>query len=259
MQILAHRTAMANAPPNSLQGFHVCHREGVKIIECDVNFTFDGRSVIWNDADRHRLSKSVFSVDNYTLEELTNLKRKDSNEPLLGVNGVLFFLRNHPECRVLFDIKYHHEDLMGIILKIPSYFIRLTIQEVIGPAIAMKLTNQIGFVTFEGGARLLKAAKESSRDIQTNLIVVRPWVGISRHLEYLDGVTVGWGWRGRNHWWLCPGRVERLVEEVKKSGRKIWGGLARNYSHIEWLQYHGFEGVWVDDIVMARSVLESEI
>lgn len=255
MQILAHRTAMINAPPNSLEGLNFCWDRGVNVAECDLSFTSDEKPIIWNNEDEHLLKKPVRFINGYTFEEIKKLERKDSEESLLDISDLWRFLKTHPAFVVLFDVKYYDGDFWGVVSQISSFFIRLTVQEVIEPAIAMGLASQIGFVTFEGGSGLLKTAKKVSRNIRTNLIVIRPWAKITGHLGYLDGITVGWGWRGWNHWRLCPGQVERLVEEIKNSGREIWGGLAKNSFHVKWLEQYRFNGVWTDNLDMVKEVL----
>lgn len=265
MRILAHRTAMANAPPNSLAGLQFCWARGINVAECDLSFTRDKQPIIWHDENNNLLAQPIHSINKLTLEEMRGLGRKDCEERLLILDDIWSFLKAHPGFRILFDIKYYHKkicieaDFWGVVKRIPRRLVDLTLQRVVQPAIEAGLIDQIGFVTFTGGKELLGAVKKIDRRVFTSLIVVQPWIKIADHLAYVDAVTVGWGWRGLNHWWLCPGRVERMVEEVKKNGREIWGGLARNSSHVEWLMYHGFDRTWADDINMVRKVLGSEI
>lgn len=265
MQILAHRTAMANAPPNSLEGFKFCWTRKIGIVECDLSFTKDGQPIIWHDEDNHRLKRPAHSIGELTFKEIRELERSDFPEKLLTLEDLWVFLKTHPGFRVLFDVKYYHKkfgveaDFWGVVTKIPSWLINLTFQHVIYPAVAMNLTDQIGFVTFDGGKRLLQDIKNTIPRVFTSLMVIKPWAKITDCLEYIDIPTIAWGWRGKNHWRLCPGSVERLVSEVHRNGRKIWGGLARGSSDMEWLIRHGFDGAWVDDIEMARQVLAAEI
>jgi len=255
MEILAHRTAMDNAPPNSLEGFCFCGEKGIKIIECDLSFSYDGQPVIWNDHDNHLLQRPIRSIGEHTLYELQKRERKDSDEFLLGIGDIWNFLQDHPKCRVLFDVKYYSRDLWGIVKRIPTHLVRLTLQEVIEPAITLKLINQIGFVTFEGGVRLLKTVKDVLPEIHTNLMVVWPWARISGHLNYLDGITIGWdGW---NHWQKIFARsAERLILTARESGLKVWGGHANSLENRQWLVDSGFNGMWTNDIVTAKKYLE---
>lgn len=271
MEILAHRTAMANAPPNSLEGLNFCWSQGIRIVECDISFTKDEKPIVWHDDDNHLLKLSGRPagartlISEITLEEIGGLERNDSSEKLLVMEDIWNFLKAHPGFIILFDVKYYFKqygieaDFWGVVGQIPMRFINLTFQQVVWPAVFEDLENQIGFVTFDGGKRLLQEVKGNRPSIFTSLIVVQPWFRVAECLEYIDAVTIGWGWRGRNHWWLCPGRIERLVEEIKEGGRKIWGGLADNASDVEWLAYHRFDGVWADDINMVREVLTAEI
>lgn len=259
MQILAHRTAMANAPPNSLEGLKLCCARGINIVECDLSFTRDKQPTIWHDQDNYLLEHSKFSIKDLTLEEAKKLKRRDCNEVLLTLDDVWYFLKSHPAVQILFDIKYYINDIRGVVQPPSQHFINLAREHIIGPAVRMGLIQQVGLVAFEGGRELLRSSKEINGDIFTSLIVVRPWLKISDDLRYIDAVTVGWGWRGLNHWWLCPETTEQLVCQAKNSGRKIWGGLASKESHVEWLTYHGFDGIWADDLDTVREVLISEI
>lgn len=271
MEILAHRTAMANAPPNSLEGLNFCHSQGIRTVECDVSFTKDGQSTIWHDDDNHLLKFSDRPagartlISEMTLKEIGELERNDSSEKLLVMEDIWDFLKTHPGFRILFDVKYYRRsigieaDFWGIVKRISPRLVDLTLQHIVRPAMGEELISQIGFVTFSGGRELLETVKDIDRRILTSLIVVQPRFQATGCLKYTDALTIGWGWHGRNHWWLFPGSVERLVSEARQNGRAVWGGLARNESDVEWLAYHGFDGAWADDVDMAREVLTSEI
>lgn len=259
MQILAHRTAMLNAPPNSLEGLKYCWLHGVNVAECDVSFTKDAQPIIWLDANGLNLKLSEFKrnrpvfIEKMKLEEINNLERQDSSEKILTLEEVFDFLKKHPTFRVFFDIKYYSSDLGGIFRQISSQFINLTFQKVIQPAILSGLDSQIGFIVFDGGKRLIRRIKEDAPSVFTSLIVTKPWAQIVDCLAYVDAVTIGW--KMYNHWYLFSNKLQKLIEETKKNKRVIWGGIAKNKFDLEWLERRGFSGVWVDDINMAQEIL----
>lgn len=271
MEKLAHRTAKANAPPNSLEGLKFCYSQGIRIVECDVSFTKDEKPIIWHDDDNHLLKLSDrpagarMLISEMTLEEIRGLERNDSSEKLLVMEDIRNFLKTHPGFRILFDVKYYWKrfgveaDFWGIVGRIPRHLIDLTLKHVVRPAMEEGLIGQIGFVTFSGGRELLETVKSIDRRIFTSLIVVQPGFQAVDCLEYVDAITIGWGWHGRNHWRFFPGSVERLVSEARQNGRAAWGGLVRNESDLEWLVYHGLGGAWTDDIDMVREILAAEI
>lgn len=53
MNILAHRTAMANAPSNSMEGLRLAHFNNVYGAECDLVF-IDKKAYVWEDKNGKR-------------------------------------------------------------------------------------------------------------------------------------------------------------------------------------------------------------
>lgn len=260
MEILAHRTAMANAPPNSLAGLQFCWEHGINVAECDASFTADDQAIIWHNHDNHLLVKPVRSIQNHTLLEMLMLERRDCRERLMQLSDIWNFLASHPGFTVVFDIKYYNSDLGGITNLIHTRLICLAMRLIVEPAVKMGFNRQIGFVTFRGGNELLAEAR--ARKIFVTSMVIWPFSknNVCIHSQFVDAITIGWGLGNLNHWWLLSeNKLERLFRNIRANGCRLWGGLANKSEQIEWLQYWGFDGAWTDDIVMAKEVLTSEI
>lgn len=242
MNILAHKTAMANAPPNSLEGLEHCYKQGVADVECDIVFK-DDEPYIWESE----------SIPNNAI------KLKD----------VWPFLKYHPGIRIFFDIKYYDQkgripswplalgDIQGHFARMPDDIFRKSLMKIIGPARQKGMLDRIGFVTFLGGARFLKTAKEIDASIRTDLIIIFPWTRISKHFEYLDSITVGW--KDINHWKLFPCLLRRILRQAHKSGVGVNAGVANSKTEFRWVVGYGFDGMWTDNIIAAKNFLQESI
>lgn len=222
MEILAHRTGMAHAPENSLEGFAHCHESGAAAVECDITF-IDGAPYVW-------------------------ARGTDESTPVLRLGDVLEFIETHPGMRVYFDVKFYDSHFAGHFCSVPEEVVELAVRTVIAPAMERGLESSIGFVTFRGGAELLRTAKKMSPAIATDLMVIFPWTRPQTYRAYVDAVTIGWDAAIGNHWEFFPGSLTYIIAQARVLGMQVRGGLANRAEDVDWLIGLGAEALWTDDV-----------
>lgn len=261
MKIIAHRTGMAYAPENSIEGFQKCADDGADGAECDI--TMAGVTpFMWADDMNRILTKPVRSLQDLAPDAIRGLKRSDSPEKIAEMRDIWNFMSAHSDFHIFFDVKYYSrrasllswpidlEDIAGHFLDISPIMIAAVLDGVVRPCPAK---TKIGFVTFQGGAELLKAVKQRYPEVHTNLIVIFPWVDISRYAEYCDSITIGW--KRINHWKMFSASFARYMREAKANGISVYAGVANTREEICWARDHGCDGLWTDRVSFAKEVI----
>ncbi len=224
MRILAHRTGMAISPENSYEGLVACHNAGAHVVECDIIFVGE-KPFVW-------INKSVQNSS-------------------MGLKDVWRFIKEYPDIKVFFDIKYYDVgDIDGHFCKISGELLHLVLTKIIAPAIHKELLNRIGFVTFKGGAEVLSMAKNYTSQISTELIVIFPWFSLGFRPD-LDSICIGW--KKFNHWKCFPKALRRIMNEAREAGLQIVAGLANTPEEYKWVAENKFDGVWTDNPFAASS------
>lgn len=222
-KILAHRTGMADAPENSLEGLKKCFSNGADAAECDVGFSKDGKAVV-------SLKETFF----LTTEDIWN------------------FLSEFPHMKIFFDIKFFKDDLLPHFVRMPSVVFDLIKKEIIQPAQEKQLCHRIGFTGFMGCTDLLRFAKEQEPKISTSVIVILPWLGrfpwsgLEKYFPFIDSVIIGW--KTFNQWKIPPWSfaLENIIAESRKAGKKIECGVANTEEEFLWAFKNNFDAIWTD-------------
>lgn len=249
-EILAHRTAMIDAPPNSLKGLEYCVSHGVRQIECDVTFV-KGEPFIWSTNDNSFLDDAEKAALRLATNFLKEINRTDCSEKIMGIDGVFDFLRRNDGVRIYFDVNDYSSDLMRQTRSIPEHVIGWVFDRIILPAKKAGLCEKIGFVTFNGGLDLLRAAKSTDLGIATNLIIPSPWGQIPENC--LSSITIGW--KFINWWQFFYGSFGKLLDSARKQRLQVYAGLANKASEVVWLTENEVNGIWTDSIVRCALAL----
>lgn len=267
-QILAHRTAMGLAPPNSFEGFLKCAELQIGGLECDISFTKDGRAVVWTETTAGLFSPQTLKNPGYfektklirdiNLEELKRYRRRDSLEKVMDLENLWEMISVWP-LKVFFDIKLpnaarfeHLSDLSAHFIEMPVKIRALVEKEIIRPAQDRKLSHKIGLVSFMGGADLLRMAKEKEPAVSTSLIIILPWLGrfpwngLEKTLPFLDSVIIGW--KTFNQWTIPPWSwtQNRIMTVAVKAGKKMEGGIADTAEEVDWALKNNFQAIWTN-------------
>lgn len=254
--LLAHRCGMARAPENSIEGMIRCYEDGARSLECDIAFTRDWQAVVW-DAAQKEFSGRKTDVRRLTFAEAKQLVRKDTGRGLTTPEEIWRFLKNRPDAKIYFDIKYYGSvfgdyisDAFGALKIVSPCFVVAALREIVLPATQRGLLSQIGFVAFAGGMNILEAVKIAAPEISIDLMVVFPWENPASHAPYLDSVTIGW--KKHNHWKLFPRSLRRIMRETRAAGLTLRCGLVNSPEEMRWAIEHGFDEIWTDDVAKAK-------
>lgn len=277
IQILAHRTAMGLAPPNSFEGFMKCAELQISGLECDISFTKDGRAIIWPETTaglthnrRQKHAWDIKLIRDIDFKELGEYRRSDCWEKVMDLESLWEAISVWP-FKVFFDVKLsnavraeHFSDLSAHFTAMPTEINILAEKEIIQPALDRKLGRKIGLVSFMGGAELFKAAKEKEPAISTSLIIILPWLGrfpgsgLEEFFPFLDSLVIGW--KKFNQWTIPPWSLtlDRILAAAEKAGKKLEGGVANSEEEVRWILKNNFQAVWTDHPLAVKNFLLKE-
>jgi glycerophosphoryl diester phosphodiesterase len=71
--VAAHRGASGTAPENTMAAFREAIESGVGMIEIDVQFTADGKAIVYHDATLQRTSNSYGKLDDLSYDKIREL------------------------------------------------------------------------------------------------------------------------------------------------------------------------------------------
>lgn len=256
--VLAHKTCCGNAPPNSKQGLLMAWYYGARFVECDITFSRNGEPFVWSN-DMNHLICGV-SLERLTSAEISRMRRADCGAKIMRAEDIFEFLIHFSEISAVFDVKYYKWDVAGHLRAIPGAFIDLALRKIVEPADRAGLLPRIGFVVFGGGLELLRATRIAAPHVPTNLIIVSPkWsIGDLDNKNLVCPRSLIVGWKLVNYWKLFPRHVARISHEAKVNGLRIYAGLADGKKDLRWIWSMGFDGAWVDDVIMAKEFLEEK-
>ena len=267
--IISHRTAMGLSPPNSMAGLIRSSVNFVDSIECDICFTKDGKPVMWMEQLGNMALPPIKNISDTTLAEIKKATRKDCPEKIQTIEDVFMFMLKYKNTRLFFDVKYCNDnhsleqlgDLKNHYRVVDSNTLDSVAREIIIPAGRLSLAHRIGFITFWGGAEILKLAKEADTRITTAVIQILPWFGISPfsssegYLNYIDWIVIGW--KNFNQWKLPIWKSSlRKIKELAKSKKiPLHGGIVNTEEEIHWCLKQNFQGIWTDAPANTDSIL----
>lgn len=119
IQMVGHRAFRGLYPENTLIAFDKAYEAKVDIIETDLQMTLDGIIVINHDSNTGRTWDKDFIISETTWDQLKSLRNKnDSTQRMLTLNDILTWSLDHPNCRLMLDIKFTNNKL--ILLRVYS-------------------------------------------------------------------------------------------------------------------------------------------
>ncbi len=248
VKVIAHRCGMARAPENTLLGCKTALQDGADGFECDARLTKDGEPVVihtvFGSDDITKAADCTTPLSGLTWLDVKRLKVKGTQESVPHLDDVLAFVaENSIECYI-----EPKEDSPALIEKI------------VQRAEQWKLSDKIRFITFFRLRRLLIRAKNLNPNIKTDVILISPfvdWRECARSAQ-ADIVTPGWK---RLNWWkgsrLVTSRFSNRVMETHDAGIEVTSGIANVEKDTRWLIEQGVDGIWTDDVVAVKRVLEN--
>ncbi|HEY8576998.1 MAG TPA: glycerophosphodiester phosphodiesterase family protein [Devosia sp.] len=238
MKIIAHRGDSANHPENTPEGWAAAFSNGAFAIEADVRLSSDGACVCAHDRDLMRLFDRPERPEDLTADELLGLA-STSGARIVALADVLQHAA--ADRHVLLDIK--DETLPAL--------------EAIWTAIAATVPQAHRHQVI-AGCHTLEAVRFFVEKGQTGILGFIP--GQERAEAFFEtGAKIV-------RLWERDVSAER-VKQLQQCGAEVWvtaggtgtpfGGGETSPEHLEHLLQAGADGVLVDDVAMARSVVEA--
>jgi len=244
IRILAHRCGQRRADENTLGGLRKAREDGADGVECDVRLTADGEPVLFHDDDLRRACGLDRPVRSLKWAELKGLK-VFGREGIPHFNDALGFLRDWPGAELVIDL---HED-------------RFDLAEAVGKAVVSSgLAGRCQILGFYSQrAYLLRAKQAGGACTRLSMMPGEPW-NIARSVA-LKSVELCVGWDKPIHRVLYKTAclfyptVSELAR-ARAAGTAVSGGIANSPEDVRYFLGQGVDGIWTDDVPMARAALE---
>jgi glycerophosphoryl diester phosphodiesterase len=252
IRILAHRGGPQRAPANTLRAFEQAMQDGADGFECDVALTRDREPVVIHKSfysdSISRLIDQKGRLKELDWKELRN--RRTNGEMIPHLHDALGFVSKHQmECFI--EPKEVSEELVEKITSAISQY---------------SVVEKVTLITFFHRRALLQISKKLNPTIKTSVILVCPFGSWSRKAEAAsaDMVVPGWkgfaGWESFNHLRTLGSTVVDLKRKIRRAhsrGMPVYSGIADNESQINWLCTLGVDGLFTDNIPLARRIVSS--
>lgn len=243
-KIYAHRGAMLTSPENTLESLQRAKREGADGIELDVQLSADGELFIFHDDNALRVCGKDAPVAKLRWRELRELKvfgkyaiphLDDALEDMSGWPGAELFLDLHQ----------------------PS----VPLAEAAARCVAASPVRERTFLLdFYKSRHLLHAAKNAAPAARIAVMPGPPWDTRAACDMGAEAISLGWDGRLTRVLYRAACALYDLPAEVRKAkarGVAVSGGVANEPDAVRFFLGQGMDGIWTDDLDMARRTLES--
>ena len=238
MMIIAHRGYSANYPENTPEGWAAAYANGAFAIEADVRLSSDGICICAHDSDLNRLFGRQERPEDLAFETLVTL-RNDTGGRIVALGEVLQHAADGRA--VLLDIKDETTAALeaiwsDIVDSVPSPQRPLVIA-------GCHTVEAVQFFTAKGETAILGFIPDADQAEEF----------------YAAGASL-------IRFWERDASAERIAR-LQRLGAEVWittGGAATPFrggettaEHLAQLRDNGAEGVLVDDVSLAKTLLET--
>ncbi|MCG8610490.1 MAG: glycerophosphodiester phosphodiesterase [Pseudomonadales bacterium] len=119
MIIYGHRGAMGEAPENTLSGFELAYRHGIRHFELDIRLSADGELIVIHDPTLERTTGRKGKPSDYTAAELAEIDARKNVKPwseFQGIPRLTDILEAVPETvHFQFEVKTDYKDRLNIL------------------------------------------------------------------------------------------------------------------------------------------------
>lgn len=238
--IFAHRGASAHAPENTLAAFRLALEQGADGIELDAKCTLDGEVVVMHDASLQRTTGGIGKVWEHTLAEI---KQLDAGR----WKGVEFTGERVPTLREVFAA-FGGKLIINVELTNYGHINDGLVEKVLALAAEFKLEDSILLSSFS--PQNIRRARQINPQIPAALLALRGLPGAFSRSRWMVPTSP----LGLHPYWTDV--TPKLVQAEKARGRFINVWTVNNPGEIRRLKDLGVDGLFTDDPLMARHVLE---
>lgn len=243
IKIYAHRGAMRTSPENTLEALHHAKQEGVDGIELDVQLSADGELFIFHDDSALRVCGVDAPVAKMKWRELKDLK-VFGKHAIPHLDDALSALDGWPGAELFLDL---HQ---------PS----VPLAEATARRVAASTVRDRTFLLdFYKSRHLLFAAKKAAPSVRIAVMPGPPWDTKASCDIGAEALSLGWDGKLTRVLYRAACALYDLPGEVSKAkarGVAVSGGVANEPDAVRYFLAQGMDGIWTDDLAMARRVLE---
>jgi glycerophosphoryl diester phosphodiesterase len=243
IKLYAHRGALITSPENTLEALRRAKELGVDGIEFDVQLSADGELFIFHDDSARRVCDRDVPVAAMKWRELKELK-------VFGRYAI-------PH---LDDLLAAMEDWPGAELFLDLHQVSVPLAEAAGPRLAASPVRARSFLLdFYKNRRLLLAAKKAAPELRLAVMPGPPWETRASCDLGAEALSLGWDGRLTRALYRAACALYDLPAQVaraKARGVAVSGGVADDPGSVRYFLAQGMDGIWTNDLVMARRVLE---
>lgn len=243
-RLLAHRCGQVRGVENTLSAMRRAREDGADGVECDVRLTADGEPVLFHDDDLLRACGVRRPVRALRWAQLRSL-RVFGAERVPHLEEALRLLEDWPEGELTVDL---HED-------------RFDLAERAARCVAdSPAAPRCSLLAFYSDRSLLLRAREVRPSVRVSVMPGAPWnVAASVSLRPVE-LCLGWDRPLHRLAYsaacrLYPARA--AIAGARAAGVPVSGGIAASPEDVRYFLAQGVDGLWADDVAMARAALES--
>lgn len=243
IKLYAHRGAMLTSPENTIESLRRARDEGADGIEFDVQLSADGELFLFHDANALRVCGRDVPVASLPWRELKELK-VFGRFAVPHLDDALAAMEGWPAAELFLDL---HQ---------PS----VPLAEAAGRRLAASSVRGRSFILdFYKSRHLLLAAKKAAPAVRLAVMPGPPWdIQASCDLG-AEAISLGWDGRLTRVLYRAACALYDLPAQVAKAkarGVSVSGGVANEPDSVRYFVAQGMEGIWTDDLAMARRALE---
>ena len=243
IRLLAHRGARFNFPENTLESLRLVREEGADGIELDVQLSADGEPFVFHDDDLRRAAGRRVKVAELKWSELKQV-RVFGGHPIPHLDDVLSAFESWPDGSLMLDF---HQD-------------SLALAEAVARRVALSPAREriLALTSYSRRSLLLRTRETDSR-LRIGVMPELPW-NTRASSETLSPAEILLGWASPFTRFVYRAAcrfydVSKEIRRAREAGQKVSGGVANTAEDIRYFLAQGFDGIWTDDLPLARRVL----
>jgi glycerophosphoryl diester phosphodiesterase len=235
---------MRTSPENTLESLRRAKAEGADGIELDVQLSADGEPFIFHDDGALRVCGKDAPVAKMRWRELRDL-RVFGKYPIPHLSDALEDMADWPGAELFLDLHQPRVDLA-----------EATARRVA----ASPVRDRTFLLDFYTSRHLLRAAKEAAPSVRIAVMPGPPWDVKAACDLGAEAISLGWDGRLTRVLYRAACALYDLPGEVRKAkarGVAVSGGVANDPGAVRFFLGQGMDGIWTDDLDMARRALEA--
>lgn len=234
---------MLTSPENTLESLFRAKQEGVDGIELDVQLSADGEPFIFHDDNALRVCGRDVPVAGLKWRELKELKAF-GRYPIPHLDDALAAMESWPGAELFIDLHQPNVHLA---------------EETARHVAKSAVVDRSYILDFYKSRHLLFAAKKEAPTVRIAVMPGPPWHTRASCDMGAEAISLGWDGRLTRVLYRAACAVYDLPAEVNKAkarGVSVSGGVANDPAAVRYFVAQGMDGIWTDDLAMARAALE---